>query len=115
MIDMEKFPGHLKVSRKNISIAILIVVCGLLTFVRFDIKGHFDGIFILKERDGWRYELKDDLYVGDGDRIVYAFDFDDPRFRLANLTKHYKAGAPHLYYEWDEKDGSGFFMNFLPD
>lgn len=88
----------------------------LFSTVRFDIKGHFDGLFLLKGMHGWKYELKDDLYVGDGDRVISSIDFDDPRFRFSrSLYNKHKPGEAYLYYEWDDKDGSGFFRNFLPD
>jgi hypothetical protein len=93
--------------------AALVLVCAT---VRFNIKGHFDGIFILKGTSGWRYELKDDLYVGDGDRVLWSLDFDDPSYRFHELfSGRHRPGEPYLYYEWDEKDGSGFFRNFLGD
>jgi hypothetical protein len=87
----------------------------LFCTVHFDIKGHFDGIFLLQGREGWRYELKDDLYVGDGDRLIWNIDFYDPGFRLSQKIYPFKPGEAHLYYEWDDKDGSGFIRNLLGD
>jgi hypothetical protein len=86
----------------------------LFSIVHFDIRGHFDGLFLLKGSHGWRYELKDDLYVGDGDRVLWSIDFGDPNLRLHNSIYHHKPGQPYLYYEWDAKDGSGFIRNFFP-
>jgi hypothetical protein len=86
----------------------------LFATVRFDIKGHFDGIFLLKGSHGWRYELKDDLYVGDGDRVLWSLDLEDPKFRFSRRFHASVKSGPYLYYEWDDKDGSGFIRNFLP-
>lgn len=97
------------------ALAIPLVILGIITFVfvDFDFKGHFDGIFILK-KDTWRFVVKDDLYVGDAaDSIVYSMDFGDPEFRINNALHQNKPGQSHLYYEWDEKDGSGIFKNFM--
>ena len=94
---------------------IAAVVIILFMNIRIDIKGHFDGLFLLKGLHGWKYELKDDLYVGDAERLVYHIDFDDPRFRISSVFNHYTQGQKHLYYEWDSRDGSGFFRNFFPD
>ncbi|HEY6872969.1 MAG TPA: hypothetical protein VI298_09615 [Geobacteraceae bacterium] len=93
--------------------ALAVPLLVMAVTVHFDIKGHWDGIFLLKGKGWWRYELKDDLYVGDGDRLVWSWDFDDPRFRLARPLRRHKPGEPYLYYEWDVKDGSGFIRNFL--
>ena len=86
-----------------------------LTMFHFDVKGHFDGMFLMRCQDGWHYELKDDLYMGDGDRLLYGMDFHDPRSRLQALFDGHKPGEPHLFSEWDAKDGSGYVRNFLPD
>ena len=95
--------------------ALVTMLLILFTTIHFDIKGHFDGVFLMQGRNGWLYELKDDLYVGDGNRVIYSIDFDDPRYRFSRLLHSYAPGKPHLYYEWDAKDGSGFFRNFLAD
>jgi hypothetical protein len=93
---------------------LLLSVILFFALLDFDIKGHFDGIFILR-KSPWRYIVKDDLYVGDADRLVYHIDFDDPKFRIDNALHQYKPGHPHLYFEWDEKDGSGIVKNFMAD
>ncbi len=92
---------------------LLLTLLLLFATVRFDIKGHFDGLFLLKGGKGWKYELKDDLYVGDGDRVVYSIDFGDPRYRISRSLHKDNPGQPYLYYEWDAADGSGFIRNFL--
>jgi hypothetical protein len=104
--------------RRFLLTGLAVVLPVLLIFfatVRIDIKGHFDGLFLLKGTHGWRYELQDDLYVGDGDRIIYSIDFDDPRFRISRSLHRRNPGTPYLYYEWDANDGSGFVRNFLRD
>lgn len=95
----------------------LIVPLLLLLFstVRFKITGHFNGLFLLKGLNNWKYELKDDLYVGNSDRIVCGIGFNTPN-SLANSILHpIKPGKPHLSYTWDAKEGSGSFNNFLAD
>lgn len=112
------FPSLRKINRKwqYTALGILaLLLTVLFCTVRFDFKGHFDGIFLLQGREGWKYELKDDLYVGDGDRVIWSIDFDDPGFRLFQDLHTFKPGEAHLYYEWDAKDGSGFVRNFLGD
>jgi hypothetical protein len=104
---------RLKIKKISLGLLFLVAVTGVLTYVRFDIRGHFDGIFLLRDPHGWRYTLKDDIYVGEGEYLVYALDFDDPRFRFFSFRKRYKSGEPYLYFEWDDKDGSGFVRNFL--
>jgi hypothetical protein len=80
-----------------------------------DIKGHFDGLFLLKGTDRALFELKDDLYLGDGSRLICGVDFHNPHSFYYKLFVHHKPGEAYLFYEWDPKDGSGFVRNYLPN
>jgi hypothetical protein len=93
------------------------IVCLLLlasAFVRFNIKGHFEGLFLLKGIEGYRLELKDDLYLGDAHRLIWGIDFDDPYYRIGHLFDRNRHEVPYLTYEWMEGDGKGYVRNFLP-
>jgi hypothetical protein len=93
-----------------VSLAVLFVL--LVSLVRFNITGRFEGLFLLKRCHGKLLELKDDLYLGDGYRLIYGLNFEwaKPYRSYDKLTKN----APCLYFEWDDKDGKGFVRNFLP-
>lgn len=95
-------------------LVMLVTAVALPFFVRLDIRGHLEGIFLLKGHHDWRWELKDYLYVGDGERLLFAWDWNDPRYRLFRY-RNPEIAAPHLYMEWDSTDGSGFIRNFLAD
>jgi hypothetical protein len=109
---LRRIPRRWLYAGLGVAVALFVV---LVATVRFDIKGHFEGLFLLEGRGGWKYEVKDDLYVGDGDRVLYGIDFDTPGFRLSRIFHRFKPGEAHLYYEWDDRDGSGFIRNFLGD
>ncbi len=108
-------PAANRLAKLTATFAFIGLVLILFATVRFDIKGHFDGLFLLQGTNGWHYELKDDLYVGDGDRIIASLDFDDPRYRFFRKVHPKRPSSPYLYYEWDATDGSGFFRNILPN
>ena len=89
----------------------------LLSFIlvtHFEISDQFNGIFLLKGTGGAKFELKDDLYLNEGDRLLFALDLKDPRFIVYQMFNEHKPSDSYLYYEWDSKDGSGFVRNFLP-
>jgi hypothetical protein len=109
------FGGVLQRRATIIASVVPTLLFSVLTMVHLDIKGHFDGLFLMKGADGWHYELKDDLYMGEGDRLLYGLDFHDPRSRLQALFDRHKPGEPYLFTEWDERDGSGYVRNILPD
>lgn len=78
--------------------------------IGFDIKGHFDGIFVILDKAG-KYVIKDDLYVGDAGQVVYSRNFN-----TTDAERHpVKPGMSRIDYTWDEKDGSGIFENHLSD
>ena len=81
----------------------------------FNITGKFGGLFLLKGKDGALFEVKDDLYLGDGRRLILGLDLDSPRYRIFRFFNRQKPHESYLYSEWDEKTGSGFVRNFLPD
>ena len=99
---------------RSLLLTTVIIIAVTHFFVRFDIKWHYEGLFLLKGHHDWRWELKDHLYVGDGERLLLAWDWNDPRYRLFRY-RHPHVAAPHLYLEWDNTDGSGFIRNFLAD
>ncbi len=97
------------------SIAFVALLLFVVVAVRFNIKGHFEGLFLLKGEKGSLVELKDDLYLGDGHRVICGIDFDDPRYHLRNFFSRNRHQAPYLTYEWFDKDGVGYVKNNLPD
>ena len=96
-------------------IGAVAVVCLMALTVHFNITGQYEGIFLLKGKKGALFEVKDDLYLGDGRRLIYGIDLDDPRYRLFRLFNKEEAAGAYLYYEWDQEEGRGFVRNFMPD
>ncbi len=69
---------------------------------------------MLKGENGALFELKDDLYLGEGNRYIIGVDFEDGKQFLYRLLKTGTIKEPYLYYEWNEKKGAGFIRNYLP-
>lgn len=96
----------------------MVIVVGVLSFMasqtRFIFKGHYQGIFLLHGRNGHRWELKDDLLLGDGGRLICSIPFE-PMLRLFQGGRTVKPGEAYLEFEWDENDGSGWVRNVLQD
>ena len=104
--------GRKKLLYSAAILGLIVLMAGLV--VRFNVKGHFEGIFLLKGKGHYLYELRDDLYLGDTPRLIYAFNFDDPRYRIAHLFDRNKHEVPYLEFEWNAKDGEGYVRNYLP-
>lgn len=93
---------------------VALLLAAVFYFVDFDFTGQFEGIFVLKGHRGKLVEIKDDLYLGDGRRLLFALDFEDPKFLIPRLFTHHDPDKAYLDYDWDNKDGSGFIRNMLP-
>ena len=81
--------------------------------VRVDYNGHREGVYLLKGLTT-RYELTDDVMLGEETRIIAGMSWDVIYGRLG-VRAAQAHGEPHLEYEWFASDGSGFVRNILPD
>ena len=93
-------------------VALLLAVA--FYFVDFDFTGQFEGIFVLKGHRGELVEIKDDLYLGDGRRLLFSLDFENPVFLIPRLFSHHDPDKAYLDFEWGNRAGSGFIRNMLP-
>jgi len=80
----------------------------LFTNVRFNIKGHFEGFYLLRDRGAGRYEFSDHLFVGEGKSLIYAMNLAPLQQRFfAMFMPSHRDDLPHLHCEWNPHDGSG--------
>ena len=117
MHPLKKIPAKNNRSRKMIARALMgmgVLALFMVATTHFDITSQVKGIFLLKGKKGSLFELKDDLYLGDGSRLISGVDFGDPRFSFFSRMHRHKPGEAYLYYEWNRSDGSGFVRNFMP-
>lgn len=111
---MTRLPGK---SLRYALISVGIAVILFTIFTHFDITGRNEGLFLLHGRNTL-FEVKDDLFLGDGDRLIYGIDYDSPKFLFARFFKRSKPpepGTPHIDVHWNCKDGSGYVMNYFGD
>ena len=88
-----------------LTLSLLLIV---ITVIRFNITGDCDGIFLLKGEGGALLEIKDDLFLGDGNRNVIGIDFEHGKEVFYRLFRARTMNEPYLYFEWNEKRGDGF-------
>lgn len=94
-------------------LAAAFLLCLLLLAVRIDFRGHFGGLFLLKGK-GWRpFDLKDDLYLGEGSRLIAGIDFGPIRRALRRKDSRTTLDNT-LELDWNESDGSGHVLSRLP-
>ncbi len=87
----------------------------LLATTRIEVEGRWRGLFLLKAREGRMLELQDDLYLGDGSRLVAGVSFAGLRRWLGAEAPPPAEGEAALALEWDERAGRGIVRNHLGD
>ena len=113
------FNSLFKLHRKKIVLFIFACSClvGLiLATVKINFTHSYEGLFLLKGEDWAVFELKDDLYLGEGHRYIAGIDLEGVK---KNLKLWFEAQAntpekPSLHFEWNADRGAGFVRNYLP-
>lgn len=97
------------------ALAALAAVGLLLATTRIQIEGRWRGLFLLKARDGRMLELQDDLFLGDGSRLVAGVSFSRLRRWLGVGQGAFEPSRPSLELDWDARAGRGLVRNRLGD
>ena len=88
----------------------LALAVAFLATTRVQISGSFYGLYLLKRASGRPFEIKDDLKLGDGPRVLAGVSFTWLHERL-----HAANRLPRLDLDWDAGQGSGIVKSFLAD
>lgn len=107
-----------RLHRKKIIVLAFLgcLVCLMMATVKINISHNYEGIFLLKGEDGAIFEVKDDLFLGEGYRYIAGIDLEREK---EFLNRFFEAHAstikkPSLYFEWNANKGEGFIRNYLP-
>jgi hypothetical protein len=103
----------MKLSHLIFAITVILLLTAAL-FSHFNFEGDFDGIYLLKGPPGKLFELKDDILLGEYERLIAKIEFQafHERWRSKDKTGD---GHPYLKYQWSRKTGKGYFISFFPD
>jgi len=87
----------------------------LLATTRIEIEGRWRGLFLLRAHDGRMLELQDDLYLGDGSRLVAGVSFSRARRWIGATAPAPSPGEAALELDWDDRAGRGMVRNRMGD
>src|SRR6266702_2389197 len=93
-------------------LALSLVLC--LLFTSFDLEGDLEGFYLLRGTDWRLFEVKDDLFLGEYERVLAHVDFAPLLARLRNKAAHDRT-KPYLEYDWNKRKGHGYIESFYPD
>jgi hypothetical protein len=91
----------------------LLLLAAAALFVRFNLKGRFAGLFLLEGKGRYVYEIKDDLYLGDGRYLIAGVDFG-PLRRAVYRKVNPRRLETSLELDWDEAEGEGTVVSHFP-
>ncbi|MBT0666516.1 hypothetical protein KI809_19580 [Geobacter pelophilus] len=99
-----------------ILVAVLLFLVGGISAlaIDFDLEGDFEGIYVLEGKSGKFLEIKDDVLLGEYDRVLFKKDLPWLHALIEREPAHSK-NEPHLKLSWNRKAGHGFIYNNSPD
>jgi hypothetical protein len=107
-------PRRLSLFRPRlIIVGILVVLAIVLSVTRFDFSGEFSGIYLLSGLNGSLLEIKDDIFLGEYERVIAKIEFVG-LYRLFHREEGGGTG-PYLSYKWNSTRGHGFVKSMFPD
>jgi len=95
------------------SIIIFLIIAITALTVTFNFEGDFEGIYLLKGKVKL-LELKDDILLGEYDRVIFKKDLSWLHSLINNETDHGK-NEPYLKLSWSRKAGHGYIYSKSPD
>src|SRR5512138_3175959 len=92
-----------------------VLVPGILivTLVRFSIEGVFDGIYLLKGTGRALLEVKDEIFLGEYERLIAKIEYE-PLLNMLRPEFSEPDNDAHLKYRWNERQGRGFIQSYQP-
>jgi hypothetical protein len=85
----------------------------LLTQIKLTFEGDLEGIYLLRGQGGKLLEVRDDIYLGEAERLISKLEFKGLHDHLTTTDEHHS--TPHLRYKWNSRGGHGYLHTTNPD
>lgn len=106
----------MKITKTNYIIATIAITIILALTIQFEFNGDLDGIYLLRGEKRYQLIIKDDLLLGEYQRLILKFEFDSLLKSFHKSTSE-KLGrsSTYLKYKWNAINGSGYFESYFPN
>ncbi len=104
----------MKHPRLNYYIIALLLMTTVILCCRLNFDGKGEGLYLLKGASGKLFELKDNLLLGEYERLIGKIEFQALYERWRSKERAAQ-GRAYIKYSWSMKSGNGYFINFFPD
>ena len=95
--------------------AVTLVTLLLFFMIRLDVEGDFEGLFILKGTGGKLLEVKDDVLLGEYERLLFRIDLPWLHSLIYHDQPYPTPSEPYSTLTWNSRAGHGFIQSYSPD
>jgi hypothetical protein len=111
---MRLLPSNIRTFIKALAALVFITVLVSVFLIRVNLEGSFEGFFILKGEHGKLLEIKDDLLLGEYERVIFKLDLPWLHGLFAESPAP-TPGEPFIKYAWNTRKGHGYINSYSPD
>lgn len=88
----------------------LLLLASIL--IKFNLQGDLEGLYVLRGSSWQPFELRDDIYLGESERVLARLEF---RWLHDLLGGEDRKTESHLKYSWNSLKGHGYILDRNPD
>lgn len=100
--------------KKKLLITASLIILFFFLAARTEIRGGYEGIFILSGPSFFSFRITDDIYQGEQDKVLLSFH-PPQQNSLFSIPNSYANNEATLDCNWNEKTGKGFVTSNFPD
>lgn len=100
--------------KTKLFLAAALITCASFLAARTEIRGGYEGIFVLGGASPLSFTITDDIYHGEQEKVLFSFA-PLPRGSLYIIPNSYANHDTTLECDWNEKTGRGYVTSNYPD
>lgn len=98
-----------------VSVMVLVLFSGILHVIsHIEITGDYEGVFVFRSNSGEILDIKDDLFLGDENRLLFKLEFE-PFIQLFRVRDVIATDSNFLTVNWHRMEGRGYVIDNYPD
>lgn len=95
-------------------LSVLVVVILIAATARINIRGAYDGLYLLKGGPGAVFEVKDTVLLGEYERVLMKIEFG-ALFSKSGREDGSGPAVNEFRYSWQKDEGAGYIKSFFAD
>lgn len=100
--------------KKKLFLAAAVTILSSFLASRTEIRGGYEGIFVLRGASPLSFKITDDMYHGEQEKLLFSFA-PLPQGSIFSIPNSYANNDTILDCNWNEKTGRGYITSSYPD